>query len=620
MTNNGGTALLGFERKWMEKYNRLVVYQEKYESLQVPSTEDNALHLWIKNQRSMKRAGTLREDREQLLNGIGFVWRPKLADSSWMDKYKRLIAFKEQNGHFQVPMAKDKELRTWLNNQQTYSRKGTLRKDREELLDKIGFVWSVKKNFVEEITVAPNNSFNSNALEPPTANESSRRDTKTVSKRDEELWMSRFRSLCVYKKKHGHTAVPRTGTTHELGRWLSVQQGLIGRGRLSEDKKKKLLGVLTADALAARTPVSLTTKKSVADEAKGDTRSECVASPLAKKSEAPGNRFAIGTRLEKLFKADDGVTRSFGGTVVSFEQFEENDGTRPWGYLIHYDDDDREHMLESDVAKHVINVNSKKRTRKCQEKPKQSKRQKISEGAEVSVQDALSIVSDKELIKAASVEMNTDASKNVNLTTRELSEERKCRPSSQKNIRSQDCVASCPPSQTNRTTQDEGKSRVSPLRNKLAHETETSRPTTRETTRRQKDFRSQAENMNRRDIEVQTKQQGSQNPKMNTIFSDDDVPQHDLLLPRSEINAQPSVGTMNGEEEMGRGVNVDLESAVADSTQALNIQSSVTNIPRQRFPNGTRVSRNFMDLCDNEQEKAYRGESVDFVYLEKERD
>lgn len=107
---------------WMDNYKRLVAFQKCNEHLQVSASDDKALALWVTNQRSYQRAGTLSEDRKQLLNDLGFVWRisaphnKQLAESRWMDRYNRLVAFHDQHGHFRVPSSESKELNVWMNN------------------------------------------------------------------------------------------------------------------------------------------------------------------------------------------------------------------------------------------------------------------------------------------------------------------------------------------------------------------------------------------------------------------------------------------------------------------------------------------------------------------------
>jgi hypothetical protein len=515
------------DQSWMENFGRLVLFREAHGHCNVPKKfEDKALFSWVANQKSFHRAGTLRKDREKLLNEIEFTWTaPARQDAGlkvpWMDRYNQLVAFKEKNGHLQVT-AHDVPLRNWINGQRLLNRSGTLRQERKDLLDKIGFVWNVRKGR-QKPNAAPVPKFdltsvqnkeeswnqmfarlkafyeqhghtdvqaNSDDLEllqwvslqqnlhklghldekyekalreiglswelQTLQDNATKNDRQMSLTREDELWLSQFRLLCEFQKQHGHTSVPRTGETSALAQWWFVQQRLLERGRLSEDKKKHLADYLgatstttaattlgnvsreppmasvnllsTSGAVSSHAPASSRTAASmevetvpVHDEvpsvkdaghnfsntsltmitAETSSKAPSVQLPgpasqsvvnatvtdIPTEAMAPPNaesqtlritqKFAIGTRIEKLFDVD-GVLQVFGGNVYSFEQFEEDDGTYTWGYMIHYDDGDKEHMLETDVEKNLVVVKKQKRATKSHQNPKSSKRVKRS--------------------------------------------------------------------------------------------------------------------------------------------------------------------------------------------------------------------------------------------------
>ena len=133
----------------MDQYNKLVTFKEKNGHTRVPIKDYKALREWIYTQQSNQRLGTLRQDRVQLLNDIGFVWRKTESEKSkaWMDMYNRLNSFKQENGQFKVSVDADTEtLREWISCQQKCKRTGTLSQDRQELLAKIGF-WDLREPF-----------------------------------------------------------------------------------------------------------------------------------------------------------------------------------------------------------------------------------------------------------------------------------------------------------------------------------------------------------------------------------------------------------------------------------------------------------------------------------------
>ena len=104
-------------------------------------------------QRADKRLGRLRKDKEERLDEIGFVWLVRIGekentekwDLKWEGKYKELIQFYEENGHYRVPqISKNKTimaLGTWVMNQKAWYRRGQLTEDRKERLNMRGFPW-----------------------------------------------------------------------------------------------------------------------------------------------------------------------------------------------------------------------------------------------------------------------------------------------------------------------------------------------------------------------------------------------------------------------------------------------------------------------------------------------
>ena len=77
-----GFAWDPFDTRWMQNYNRLVVYKKQHNSTHVPScyNEENQLpplDKWVSKQRGIYRDGKLLKKREELLNSIDFEWEVK---------------------------------------------------------------------------------------------------------------------------------------------------------------------------------------------------------------------------------------------------------------------------------------------------------------------------------------------------------------------------------------------------------------------------------------------------------------------------------------------------------------------------------------------------------------
>merc|ERR1712107_110723 len=145
-----------------------------------------ALGNWVTKQRSDYRLGTLRKDRKAVLEALGFEWtlirrrRPpnnSKNDEKWLQQYRKLEEFKALYDHTNVPKSweEDPKLGKWVQWQRTSYRRhrqNTLRKDRIELLERLGFQWEIQQENWDR------------------------------------LWMESYNNLLEFQDKHGHLQVP----------------------------------------------------------------------------------------------------------------------------------------------------------------------------------------------------------------------------------------------------------------------------------------------------------------------------------------------------------------------------------------------------------------------------
>jgi len=123
--------------------------------------------------------------------------------ASWESMYEKLLKFKRNNGHCNVPdeWPEDPQLGKWVGKQRTKRNNGLLSNDRIERLDRIGFIWNL---------LASN-------------------------------WEEMFGHLLEFKKKNGHCDVPsRWPENPKLSRWVFTQRVFWKNGKLSEDRIKRL--------------------------------------------------------------------------------------------------------------------------------------------------------------------------------------------------------------------------------------------------------------------------------------------------------------------------------------------------------------------------------------------
>ena len=128
---------------WMEQYNKLKAYKSKHGHCNA-SRKVGRLGRWVGTQRKLYSKGTLLEDRLHLLEKIGFVWN--YDDAQWNENFANLSKFKEEHGHCNVAQTKKRaeeaKLGSWSKKQRQCYKAGTLRRDREALLTKLGFHFS----------------------------------------------------------------------------------------------------------------------------------------------------------------------------------------------------------------------------------------------------------------------------------------------------------------------------------------------------------------------------------------------------------------------------------------------------------------------------------------------
>jgi hypothetical protein len=121
---------------WMEMFQRLIAYKTEHNTTRVPRQfkKDPQLGLWVFTQRRCCKEKYC----VGLLNNIDFEWDART--DSWNEMYCRLIAYKKIHNSTQVPQAYkvDLKLARWVHNQ----RQSCKDKDRVDLLNAVGFLWS----------------------------------------------------------------------------------------------------------------------------------------------------------------------------------------------------------------------------------------------------------------------------------------------------------------------------------------------------------------------------------------------------------------------------------------------------------------------------------------------
>jgi len=186
---------------WQAMFERLKDYKARYGNCLVPQhyTADPKLGGWVQEQRRNKKQNVLPSEREDELEGLGFVWCVKRM-ATWQVMFEKLKDYQKKHGDCLVPTRwpDDPQLGMWVNNQRR--RRQALSAERREKLDSIGFVWSMYQK---------------------------------------ESWDVMFDRLLEYKARNGDCRVPQYYKENpKLGRWVDNQR--FRKEHLSEERKTRL--------------------------------------------------------------------------------------------------------------------------------------------------------------------------------------------------------------------------------------------------------------------------------------------------------------------------------------------------------------------------------------------
>ena len=124
-------------------------------------------------------------------------------ESIWEAHFRELIAFRKKHGHARVPVrfAGNPRLGFWLSNQRQTEARGKLLPERRAALRRVGVVFDIQ----------------------------------------EAQWNASFAALVEFKRRHGHTRVPRhCRKPHGLGGWVARQRHLFHTGKIPEKYRQRL--------------------------------------------------------------------------------------------------------------------------------------------------------------------------------------------------------------------------------------------------------------------------------------------------------------------------------------------------------------------------------------------
>lgn len=194
---------------WEERFAELAEFRSTHGHANVPVDwgPNPALGSWLKKQRAQARAGRLRRNLRERLSTLDVKWAPKLVnDDLWELRFAELVKFQVANGHCRVPggWPPSPNLASWVKDQRTKARRGSLGADMKARLEDLGLDWNPREKLATQ-------------------------------------WEDRFAQLAEFRSQHGHCKVPVESKTHPaLGRWLKTQRRLRREGRLDPVRTARL--------------------------------------------------------------------------------------------------------------------------------------------------------------------------------------------------------------------------------------------------------------------------------------------------------------------------------------------------------------------------------------------
>ncbi|PRY01205.1 helicase associated protein [Pontibacter ummariensis] len=196
------------KRNWEERYRQLRAYKQQYGHCFVPANcrENKTLGVWVVSQRWLESKGKLSADKLEKLNELGFVWSKDtqdqlkaVYDTQWEASFEKLKAYRQAHGTYQVSLKINAVLQRWTSWQRMLFYEEKLSADRIDKLNKIGFPWSVQK----------------------------------------EYWMKMYNALVDYRKRFGHTRVPfQWAPNPQLSAWSYKVR--LNKAELDSQKVKLL--------------------------------------------------------------------------------------------------------------------------------------------------------------------------------------------------------------------------------------------------------------------------------------------------------------------------------------------------------------------------------------------
>lgn len=145
------------DASWNEHLTELVKYKAECHTIKIQKRDKQhrRLYDWSERQKKLIRENRLAPERTKQLVNVGFDVSQifsnertftKKQEKEWNNRYEELARYKEKHGHCRVSYndTENDRLANWVSKQRVIFRRGNLALIREQKLNEIGFIWSIR--------------------------------------------------------------------------------------------------------------------------------------------------------------------------------------------------------------------------------------------------------------------------------------------------------------------------------------------------------------------------------------------------------------------------------------------------------------------------------------------
>ena len=195
-------------KSWNERFEELKDFYEVNEHLNIKETENIGLLQWCYKQR--KQRNKLSSEQLEKLKSIDFESNFKLIDreDNFLNRLVQLQAYFKKSNTFFIPEKdnENRQLKYWLGKLRTKYNNGTLSKEKELMLNDIGY-------FFNDVSY------------------------------EDSLWNEKFNDLEAFYEKYNTFILFDKPDYAYLNKWLQYQRKLFKKGKLQDEREKKLKSI-----------------------------------------------------------------------------------------------------------------------------------------------------------------------------------------------------------------------------------------------------------------------------------------------------------------------------------------------------------------------------------------